>query len=115
LDQVITQNAASSEEMSSTAEELFSQAALLQSAIGFFKVNESLGELRTAVAGTAHYRQDARKGKPALLASGPSAQLRRLQKAVVGQNGTKIALGGNTGSHDEIDQDFVAYKGHGEE
>ena len=40
LDQVIQQNAAASEEMASTAEGLASQADVLQSAIGFFKVDE---------------------------------------------------------------------------
>jgi methyl-accepting chemotaxis protein len=43
LDQVIQQNASGSEETSSTSEELASQAAQLQTAIAFFRVNDSSG------------------------------------------------------------------------
>src|ERR1041384_1258780 len=41
LDQVIQQNASASEEMASTAEELSGQAEVLQSAIAFFKVDDT--------------------------------------------------------------------------
>jgi methyl-accepting chemotaxis protein len=110
LDQVIQQNAAASEEMSSTAEELSSQAAVLQAAIGFFKINDTRGQFG-APAATPRPRQATPRPVPARAASTGLIHLRQ----AVSQGGAKIALGLNTGSADEADQDFAAYKGHGEE
>ncbi len=68
LDQVIQQNASGSEETSSTSEELAGQAAQLQSAISFFKIDD--GAVRHASASrsalaTAHLRPCSAKPQAA--------------------------------------------------
>jgi len=80
LDQVIQQNAASSEETSSTSEELASQAGQLQSAIAFFRVNDSSGRsMKVAPAGIS-------KPRPSLPAPAPARPPRK------GGNGKGVTL-----------------------
>ncbi len=109
LDQVIQQNASASEEMASTAEELASQADALQSAIGFFKL-EDAG--RGGVPRKARVAAPSRK-KPALKLNADirhtTLDLANVQRAVKSA-GPKIELGSNTGSADSRDREFAAYQ-----
>ena len=60
FDQVIQSNSAAAEEMASTSEELTAQAAQLQDAIGFFKVDESGVRTHIAAGGASGYRKPGR-------------------------------------------------------
>ena len=107
LDQVIQQNSGASEEMASTATELSSQAEVLQSAIGFFKTNE------TQNAGVAQNRRTIRKRstakKSASSARSTTVGLSQLQRAVK-TNGASIHLDTNEGGSDARDNEFTTYE-----
>ncbi|MDG4474561.1 methyl-accepting chemotaxis protein [Thiovibrio frasassiensis] len=60
FDQVIQSNSAAAEEMASTSEELTAQAAQLQDAIGFFKVDEAGVKTHIAAGGASGYRKPGR-------------------------------------------------------
>jgi methyl-accepting chemotaxis protein len=108
LDQVIQQNAGASEEMASTSEELASQADALQSAIGFFKLEDGK---RGSAATAARPLAPARK-KPGQQRASPqkaSASLANMQHAVKSA-GPAIELGSNTGDADSRDREFSDYK-----
>src|SRR5262249_44447926 len=96
LDQVIQQNSAASEEMASTAVELSSQAELLQSTIGFFKMKE----MQSA-------RQTRDIQKLAARVGGAPAPKRRLAG---GQGGASISLHANNAAEDSLDQEFVSFR-----
>jgi methyl-accepting chemotaxis protein len=108
LDQVIQQNASASEEMAATATELASQAEVLQSSIGFFKLEDS----RPGAPRAARPSVPARK--KGVLPRGVNAQpgsasIAKLQHAVTSR-GPDIELGSNTGDADSRDREFAAYK-----
>ena len=104
LDQVIQQNASASEEMASTAEELSGQGQLLQSSIGFFKIDSSqrapATQAKPTDARAKNNRRPARREFPA----GELVQAYRPGKP----NGAGIELGTNTGNGDSRDKDFTA-------
>jgi len=108
LDQVIQQNASASEEMASTSEELASQAEVLQSAIGFFRLEDAR---RGSVPPPAKPSALARK-KPALQhTANPrpvSTGLANMHHAVKAA-GPDIDLGSNTGNPDSRDHEFAPY------
>jgi methyl-accepting chemotaxis protein len=103
LDQVIQQNASASEEMASTSEELASQAEVLQSAIGFFKLEETP---RGRAPQAAKIPAPARKKPAPQRASADLANMRRAVKS----SGPTIELGSNTGSADARDREFAPYQ-----
>jgi methyl-accepting chemotaxis protein len=107
LDQVIQQNASASEEMASTSEELASQAEVLQSAIAFFKVDDSSrgGGQRAAASSAGRKKPAARR--PAKQAF--SSDLASVDRAVK-PAGPKIELGANTGNADSRDREFAAWR-----
>jgi methyl-accepting chemotaxis protein len=106
LDQVIQQNASASEEMASTAEELASQADALQSAIGFFKLEDA----PRGAAPRPAKRFQAARGKTVRRTgiNPPSVDLVSLDRAV--KAGPRIELGSNTGDADSRDREFAAYQ-----
>lgn len=109
LDQVIQQNAAAAEEMASTSEELSSQAQVLQSAIGFFKLDDAM---RGAVTPTVKKTSPAQR-KPGIHQSAGShfhvaADLSNMHRAIK-TTGSKIELEPNDGSADSRDREFTAY------
>ena len=61
LDNVIQQNASSSEEMSSTSEELSSQAEMLQSAISYFRLNGGNGHAKSSTTACCPSRRVTKK------------------------------------------------------
>ena len=98
LDQVIQQNASASEELASTSEELASQAEVLQSAIAFFKVDD-----------TPRAASSSMRKKPAARRTNHSGDLASLNRAVK-PAGPAIDLGSNTGSADSRDREFSAWR-----
>ena len=100
LDQVIQQNASASEEMASTSEELASQAQILQSAIGFFKMDN--GHQAMVV------RANRRTVKPKFAEHSTAASLAHISRAVK-TAGPMIDLG--TDGVDGHDKDFASYEG----
>ena len=106
LDQVIQHNASTSEEVASTSEELASQAEVLQSAIGFFKVNDSGAQFtQPRRAQTQHRKKPARPD-----AHAASTSLARMSRAVR-QSGPGIELLLNDPAADSLDKDFAPYQG----
>ncbi len=111
LDQVIQQNAAASEEMASTAEELSTQAEALQSAIGFFKVDD------------AHQVKSPQMKRPAARLHAPhktvghkladshatSAGLTHMGQAIK-SSGPSIQLDNDYSGHDSRDKEFTPYE-----
>ena len=97
-----------SEEMASTAEELSSQAEVLQSTIAYFRTGEtqrartpqSKKALQTCPAAAAPKRADSRSA---------AAGLSHLQQAIKG-GGAAIELETNGGSTDSRDRDFTPYE-----
>jgi methyl-accepting chemotaxis protein len=94
--------------MASTAEELASQADMLQSSIGFFKLEDAPRGAPRPVAkpSSQTHRQ------PALLHSArtrPAADLTSLQRAVK-FTGPKIDLESNSGDADSQDREFTTYR-----
>ncbi|UFS68786.1 MCP four helix bundle domain-containing protein [Geomonas sp. RF6] len=79
LDQVIQQNAAASEEMSSTAEELATQSEQLQGTIGFFEVGHTVGhkvvQQRRAPAASKAAIKSRIAPKPAAKPSGAALEM----------------------------------------
>jgi methyl-accepting chemotaxis protein len=109
LDQVIQQNASASAEMASTAVELASQADALQSAIGFFKLEDAPrgGAPRTAKSSSAARRKPVvQRSVNSKLATADLANMQRAVKST----GPKIELGSNTGNADSRDHEFAAYQ-----
>jgi methyl-accepting chemotaxis protein len=104
LDQVIQQNASASEEMASTAEELASQAETLQSAIRFFKLDDS-----QRVAGPSSPTRRKPAGQHSAKPQNASADLANLHRANR-STGPRIELGSNTGDADSRDREFAAYQ-----
>ena len=105
LDQVIQQNASASEEMAG-AEELSSQAEVLQSTIAFFKTGD------TQRVQPSRNRKPARPAPVAHKTADPraaTASLSQMHKALKG-NGAMIDLGSNSGGADSRDRDFAAYE-----
>jgi methyl-accepting chemotaxis protein len=108
LDQVIQQNAGASEEMASTSEELAGQAEALQSAIGFFKLEE--GRRGSAPQVAKPPAQVRRKPAPQRTKLNPAgAGLANMHRAV-SSAGPDIELGSNTGEPDSRDREFSAYQ-----
>jgi methyl-accepting chemotaxis protein len=66
LDQVIQQNAAASEEMASTAEELTGQADQLQTAVAFFRTEDTGSSRRQAAPARMKVLPDRRAVRPAV-------------------------------------------------
>ncbi len=100
LDQVIQQNASAAEEMSTGSDELESQAEILQTSIGFFKVNGG--------------QQTARKPRAAQVRRTTPTSFRKTDRwkepsTQEAPNGTSIdlRLGGVGG--DPLDKEFSAY------
>ena len=81
LDQVIQKNAGASDEMASTAEELSSQADVLQSSIAFFKTGETYQSPPRLDRGSARNRQSLPIHKTAKVQSS-AASLSKLQRSV---------------------------------
>ncbi len=114
LDQIIQQNSAASEEIASTSEELSSQAELLQSAIGFFRVNNSGARPQARNAGPV--RKPSRPAARPVAAASPvrsagrssGRQLANLSSAVKSE-GALIDLEDGRGSADSRDQEFTSY------
>ena len=114
LDQVIQQNSAASEEMASTAEELSGQAEVLQSAIAFFKVNESHGAQapQAARARRAAAHPAARQKLATHAAGDPHAagvSLAAMSHAVESA-GPSIELNPHHPDADSRDKDFAPYQ-----
>ena len=102
LDQVIQQNAGASEEMASTSEELSSQAEQLQSAIAFFKVdNTGRNTQRTqAVRQVTH--------KPAIKTA--TAYLKKaIAKPVKAATAAGVAIDMGNAGHDKLDDEFEKF------
>jgi methyl-accepting chemotaxis protein len=109
LDQVIQQNASASEEMASTSEELASQADALQSAIGFFKLDDGR---RGSTSQSARPSAASRKKPAAKRNATPqsaSASLSNMDRAVRSA-GPSIDLDSNTGDADSRDREFTSYR-----
>jgi len=103
LDQVVQQNAASAEELSATSESLASQAAELQTAIGFFRLEELPrvdSRSTSAARGNAiAFRRASRQiGKPRPVAN--TKQVRRSSEAAGPREGISIKLS------NEADEEF---------
>ncbi|MDR3471506.1 MAG: methyl-accepting chemotaxis protein, partial [Devosia sp.] len=105
LDKVTQQNTSAAEEMSATSEELASQAEQLQSAIAYFRLDESHAS-QLAVAA----RAPAVKAKPskahlkeAVLAAAPHMK-KAAARSKVGGGGFDLDLGD---AHDELDAEFT--------
>jgi methyl-accepting chemotaxis protein len=106
LDQVIQRNAGASEEMASTGRNA-GQAEVLQSAIGFFKLEEGRRGSNPPVARPAASAR--KKPLPARANAQPSsAGLANMQRAVKSA-GLSIELGSNIGDADFRDCEFAAY------
>ncbi len=114
LDQVIQQNAAASEELSSTSDELASQAELLQESISFFRISD--GQRRAAGAGTAAklhvaHMQAGKPAKPAKRTLAPAQAKQPLYKernpGASAAKGNGIAL--NLDARDAQDGEFERY------
>jgi methyl-accepting chemotaxis protein len=107
LDQVIQQNASAAEQMASTSEELSSQADSLQSAMTFFKVDDSAGAAVRRSESTARPRRakTAGAGRPASI----TKSLERLDRAV--RSGATIDLSEAHGGPDSRDREFEPYRG----
>jgi methyl-accepting chemotaxis protein len=102
LDQVIQSNAGASEQMSATSEELAQQAGQMQSAIGFFKVEES-GRARSAAGMSARL---VPTGKMSAMAKMPKMS-RKTTSALPGKrNGISLEMG-----HDSDDETFEPFSG----
>ncbi len=109
LDQVIQQNASASEEMASTSEELASQADALQSAIGFFKLDDGR---RGGTPQSARPSAASRKKPAARRAANPpsaTTSLANMDRAVRSA-GPSIDLDSNTGDADSRDREFTSYR-----
>ncbi len=111
LDQVIQQNASASEEMASTAVELSSQAEVLQSAIGFFKVDsDHTLQAPPARKAAAPVKPQGLKAESKLSNSRSTAvSLTRMSRAV--NSGPKIQLDDNNAGSDARDKEFAPYEG----
>jgi len=110
LDQIIQQNASASEEMSAAADELSGQAEVLQTAMGFFKVDAAQQAQATAVPQTKRIgvRADGREVIARVsIPLGKQGSSSRPAKA----RGADIELGTNNGGADSHDRDFVHYQG----
>ncbi len=105
LDQVIQQNASASEEMSATSEELAGQAQLLQSAIAFFKVDNTERAPQSQPT-SMHPQPRARTAKK--VAHPVPITTEGVQHYRPGKpNGASIELGTNTGNGDSRDREFT--------
>jgi methyl-accepting chemotaxis protein len=109
LDQVIQQNASASEEMASTSEELASQADALQSAIGFFKLDDGRrgNTPQSARPSAASRKKPAAKRNATPASSSPG--LANMDRAVRSA-GPSIDLDSNTGDADSRDREFTSYR-----
>jgi len=106
LDQVIQQNAGAAEELASTSEELSSQADQLQSAIAFFKTDET-GTVTRKISGTPKTVQKIQVGH---LKTEVAKKLEALKpaKAAAGKP-AGLSLDMGNGSLDEEDKGFERY------
>jgi methyl-accepting chemotaxis protein len=102
LDQVIQQNASASEEMSTGADELSSQAGALQGAISFFKVNGALEQSRHRAAPAR------RKALPQRAAFARTSAAAKPKSGNVG--GFDIEIGSEIKGADPQDRDFTTYQ-----
>jgi methyl-accepting chemotaxis protein len=101
LDQVIQQNSSASEEMSSSADELAGQAEILQTSIGFFKVD----------AGQQPVRKDRTARKSFTKMHSPKkTELRRESAAVQAKGGISVDLSPEARGADPMDGDFTVYQ-----
>ena len=109
LDQVIQQNSAASEEMASTAEELSAQAELLQSAVGFFKIDELKQgpPIRRGVPCAPTPRKAAGRSPEHHSTAASLAHMKR----AVSSAGPAIELGAGHPGGDARDRDFAPYAG----
>ena len=106
LDQVIQQNAGAAEELASTSEELSSQADQLQSAISFFRTDES-GMVTRKISGTQKAAQNIQVGHNKK-ESPKKLETSKLAKAISGKfSGVGIDMGNGNG--DEEDKGFERY------
>ncbi len=101
MDQVIQQNAGASEEMSSTGEELASQAEQLQETISFFKVANSgkRSESRKSVSHRDEARVAEQKTEVAHI-----AQVETAKPASPAGIAIEMGDGNNGGKDDEFEQ-----------
>ena len=108
LDKVTQQNTSASEEMSATAEELASQAEELQTAIAFFKVDQSdLADRKTAAPAASHAAHPAQQHSVAHLRSEVMAKSPHMQPkkhAGTSSGGFDLDLGD---VDDELDSEFT--------
>ncbi|MEW5902539.1 MAG: methyl-accepting chemotaxis protein, partial [Acidobacteriota bacterium] len=101
LDQVIQQNAGAAEELASTSEELSSQAEQLQSAVSFFKMDES---------GVSTYRRSSPRQQHKKI------QVARLQHDIKkGEAGRQKAIAARMDDNRGISLDLGAAKGDEED
>ncbi|MBF0623390.1 MAG: HAMP domain-containing protein [Magnetococcales bacterium] len=113
LDQVIQRNAGSSEEMAATAEELSSQAGLLQEASSFFKVDDGSGGIITARKAPAPKAPQAprllahasRKAPITRKASAPKAPGRSTgASSPAGKDGVTLRMDSDPPTDDDFDR-----------
>ncbi len=103
LDHVIQRNAAGAEQLAATSEELASQAANLQSAIGFFKLSGDNPPIATVTRNKAKKKT---KGRPQSSAN----SLASLHHAVHNSSARGgIDLDSSAGGPDALDQDFTPF------
>jgi methyl-accepting chemotaxis protein len=109
LDQVIQQNASVSEEMAATAEELANQAEHLQTAIAFFKTDDTLQE-------SEQMRRYTHKTPQTMHARDRLAHVAHIK---IGENGVEsggdgkaagqVFYGGSDNGQDAIDEEFERF------
>jgi methyl-accepting chemotaxis protein len=104
---VIQQNAAASEEMASTAEELSGQAEVLQSTIAFFKIGDA-HQARSALVGKPPVARAHAKPISPKAGDRSASSLAKMQRAV-NLAGTGIELGVE-GAADSADRDFAPFQ-----
>ena len=107
LDSVIQQNSGGADQMASTAEELSAQAAALESAIGFFTLDDEDIPNASQPARSFSGRKK-RAAVPRQRRSTP-ANLAALSRSVP-PNGVSIELSSQTGGPDALDEDFTAHR-----
>ena len=101
LDQVIQQNASAAEEMSTGSDELASQAEILQSSIGFFKINGGQPAARKARAAQTS------RPKPK---SPHKVEARKENATPRTRGGVEVELGPGANDSDSLDNDFTVYQ-----
>jgi len=111
LDQVIQRNAGVSEEMAATSEELSGQASALQSAIAFFKMNES-GQLKRKTVSakpSSDGPKPMKKSAPKTAETKKSASGNGNGKSKGNGDGIMLDMAEETSKKDRLDADFESF------